>query len=572
MARTARAKQVGALRHTDKRLNIPTAEMQSFFQREEDHSPMPPARYPRATPLAAGETRERDPDRDPQLIWNGVLITLTEAQRKKLAETGSIEIGEAQLVWRGKDTQDWSELIVEKPPIYIQEKIHPKAIIDDLKRRSAAAAQETTDEPSLFADFNGVPKDVAAEFYQHEARWSNRMILGDSLAVMASLAERERLKGKVQCIYFDPPYGIRFNSNWQVSTRSRDVKDGRQTDISREPEQVKAFRDTWKDKIHSYLTYLRDRLTVAHDLLTDSGSIFVQIGDENVHRVRALMDEVFGEANFLAQINFKTADPLGQKGLPKAYSYIVWYAKDAGGVKYRSLVNKKDFMHDKEYKFYNKYPGPGGIVSDPNTDIPTKSIFRRRGAWSAGYTESCTFSFNLFGRAAAAPSGKSWASTPSGFERLRRADRLFWIQTLVYFKRFSSDYDVVQLDNNWDDKPGAGGEIYVVQTATKFIQRCILMTTDPGDLVLDPTCGSGTTAYVAEQWGRRWITIDTVRVALALARTRLMAARYPYYLLADSPEGRRKEAEMIGQASARRADAQRSPPGLRLRAGAARHA
>ena len=300
--RQARAKQVGALRHGDTRLNNPTAEMQSFFQREEALHPLPPKHYERQLPLAEGESRERDPDRDPQLLWNGMRITLTEEQRRQLAETGEIEIGETQLVWRGKDTQDWSDLIVQTPPLYIQEKIHPKAIIDDLRRRSAASDEAATDQPSLFADFNGVPRDVAAEFYQHEAHWSNRLICGDSLAVMASLAERERLKGKVQCIYFDPPYGIRFNSNWQVSTRTRDVKDGRQTDISREPEQVKAFRDTWKDGIHSYLTYLRDRLTVARDLLTDSGSIFVQIGDENVHRVRAVMDEVFGAENFVSEI------------------------------------------------------------------------------------------------------------------------------------------------------------------------------------------------------------------------------------------------------------------------------
>jgi adenine-specific DNA-methyltransferase len=371
------------------------------------------------------------------------------------------------------------------------------------------------------------------------------MILGDSLQVMASLSERESLKGKVQCIYFDPPYGIKFNSNWQVSTQSRDVKDGKQTDISREPEQVKAFRDTWKDGIHSYLTYLRDRLTAMRDLMTESGSIFVQIGDENVHRIRAVLDEVFGEENFLAQINFKTADPLGQKGLPKAYSYIVWYAKKKEHVKFRSIVKKKDFEGDREYKYYNEYPGPLGIKqSNDEAETSEKLLFRRRGAWSAGYTQSCTFPFDLFGRKAVAPSGKSWATMKDGVDRLKKADRLFWIKTLVYFKRMAADYDVVQLDNNWDDKPGAGGEIYVVQTAPKFVQRCILMTTDPGDLVLDPTCGSGTTAYVAEQWGRRWISIDTSRVALALARTRLMAARYPWYLLADSREGRTKEAEL----------------------------
>ena len=533
------------------RRNIPTAELQSLAQQAEESEPVGPAHYPRARPLAPGETRPRDADRDPQVIWNGMRIRLTPSQRLQLQDTGEVTLGDAQLTWRGKDTQDWSDLVVQPPPIYVQEKVHPKAIIADLRRQAAQRRQATSNTgPDLFAEFNGLPDPEARlEFYQHEQHWSNRMILGDSLQVMASLAEREGLRGRVQCIYFDPPYGIKFNSNWQVSTQSRDVKDGKREDISREPEQVKAFRDTWKDGIHSYLTYLRDRLTVARELLTESGSIFVQIGDENVHRVRAVMDEVFGEENFTAQINFKTADPLGQKGLPKAYSYIVWYAKNKDQSKFRKILKEKNFSGDTEYKFYNIKPGPQGIatISDENANIETKKIFRRRGAWSAGYTDSCTFNFELFGKIAVTKSGKSWATTKSGIETLKKADRLFRIQDNVYFKRVVSDNEVAELDNNWDDKPGAGGEVYVVQTATKFVARCILMTTDPGDLVLDPTCGSGTTATVAEQWGRRWITIDTSRVALALARTRLMAAKYPYYLLADSREGRAMEQKLAGK-------------------------
>ena len=340
MARGSSPKKVGALHHNDKRLNIPTAEMQSFFQREEDHSQLPPKHYPRARPLAEGEQRERDPDRDPQLLWNGMHITLTEAQRRQLEETGTVEIGDAQLIWRGKDTQDWSDLIAQTPPLYIQEKIHPKAIIDDLKRRAAINAEAKADAPDLFADFNGVPRDAATEFYQHDAHWSNRMILGDSLAVMASLAERERLKGKVQCIYFDPPYGIRFNQNWQVSTGSRQVE-SRQTDISREPEQVKAFRDTWKDSIHSYLTYLRDRLTIARDLLTESGSIFVQIGDENVHRVRAVMDEVFGQDNLVSMLVFKKTGGQSSSAVANVIDFILWYALSKDRLKYRPLYLPK---------------------------------------------------------------------------------------------------------------------------------------------------------------------------------------------------------------------------------------
>ena len=290
---------VEALTHAETRRNIPTAEHQDLAQRAEARAPVPPARYARADPLPPGETRPRDPDLDPQLIWRGVRIRLTQKQREQLQETGEAELGEAQLAWRGKDAQDWSDLVVNPPPVYIQEKVEPKAVIAALQRDSRARARAAeTDAPDLFAGFDG-PDDPEArlEFYQHEQPWSNRMILGDSLQVMASLAEREGLRGRVQCIYMDPPYGIKFNSNWQVSTISRDVKDGKREDVSREPEQVKAFRDTWKDGIHSYLSYLRDRLTVARELLTESGSIFVQIGDENVHRVRAVMDEVFGAKN-----------------------------------------------------------------------------------------------------------------------------------------------------------------------------------------------------------------------------------------------------------------------------------
>lgn len=560
MARTSKAKatkQVEALTHAKaKRKNIPTAELQSAAQRAEELQPFKPVVYPRRYPLAQGEERPRDKDIDPQLVWKGTRIRLTEEQIREAAAKGYIEISDAQLVWRGKDSQDWSDLVVHAPPLYIQEKIHPKAIIDDLTRRTKEKREADEGTFDLFHDFNGVDPEAKTEFYQHDQNWSNRFILGDSLQVMASLAEREGLRGQVQCIYFDPPYGIKFNSNWQVSTRSRDVKDGKIEEISREPEQVRAFRDTWKDGIHTYLTYLRDRLTAMRDLLTESGSIFVQIGDENVHRVRALMDEVFGETNFVAQINFKTADPLGQKGLPKAYSYIIWYGRNADKLKFRLLAKKKQFEGDREYKFFQTAPGPQNIetTTQPNKDDSDPilaggeaRLFRRRGAWSAGYTESCTFPFDLFGKRAVAPSGKSWATTRDGIERLRRADRLFWIKSHVYFKRYTDDYDVVLFDNNWDDKPGAGGEVYVVQTATKFVQRCILMATDPGDLVLDPTCGSGTTATVAEQWGRRWITIDTSRVALALARARVMGARYPYYLLADSKDGRQKEAELAGK-------------------------
>ena len=294
-------KSVETLKHDDaKRKNIPSAEQQSVIQKE--HSQPKPLRYPRNTDL------------DPQLVW------------------------------RGKDEQDWSDLVVHAPPLYIQEKVHPKALIDDLLRQTKESQHDAGMlTPDLFADFNGIPKGAdKTEFYAHDQNWSNRMILGDSLQVMASLAEREGLRGRVQCIYFDPPYGIKFNSNFQWSTTSRDVKDGKADHITREPEQVKAFRDTWRDGIHSYLTYLRDRLTVARDLLTDSGSIFVQIGDENVHRVRAVMDEVFGDENFVSLINFRTAMTKPTTGLNNVFDYIVWYAKSKPHYKYRPLYKEKE--------------------------------------------------------------------------------------------------------------------------------------------------------------------------------------------------------------------------------------
>jgi adenine-specific DNA-methyltransferase len=551
------SKQVDALNHqAASRRNIPTAEMESFFRRDEDASPMPPKHYPRARPLAEGATRTAAEPRVPELIWNGARITITDDQMKELAETGTLTLSDAQLVWRGKDRQDWSDLVVNVPPLYIQEKIHPKAIIDDLKRRSAEKREAEALAPDLFADFNGIEPDQRAEFYQHDQHWSNRMILGDSLQVMASLSERESLRGKVQCIYFDPPYGIKFNSNWQVSTQSRDVKDGKQADISREPEQVKAFRDTWKDEIHSYLTYLRDRLTVMRDLLTDSGSIFVQIGDENVHRVRALMDEVFGQDNTIAEVAFAKTTSATNEFLSSVTDYIIWYAKSRDKTKYRELFKIKKFGEGADhYKsvidaFGNvrsatpeQISGKLALESGEDFftagDLQSASMGRAKGEGAASW-----FEVDFQGRKFTPTMQTRWKSNKEGFRRLIAAARVTPQTRALRYVRKLNDFPVYGYTNVWTDVGGASDKQYVVETATRIVERCILMATDPGDLVLDPTCGSGTTAYVAEQWGRRWITIDTSRVALALARTRLMAARYPWYLLADSREGRAREANL----------------------------
>ncbi|WP_434684024.1 site-specific DNA-methyltransferase [Pseudanabaena minima] len=501
------SKKVEALKHEEaKRRNIPTAEHQSVMA-EDEKSPI----------RVAYDRRNRDLD--------------------------------PQLVWRGKDEQDWSDLVVSAPPLYIQEKVHPKAIVDDLRRQSQERSEATQDtQLDLFADFNGLPKDATAtEFYKHDANWTNRMILGDSLQVMASLAEREGLRGKVQCIYLDPPYGIKFNSNFQWSTTSRDVKDGKLEQITREPEQVKAFRDTWRDGIHSYLTYLRDRLTVARDLLTESGSIFVQIGDENVHRVRLLLDELIGENNFIAEIHFRSMMPMASGQIENVFDHILWFAKSKESLKYRDLKRLKNFGADSEFNLIDNKDGifqrlSKQEISRDDVINAYPNLFKRSDLASSGYTASCTFPIEFRGEVWKTSSGKSWRTTRKGIDTLKRADRIFTLGTKPYYKLFFSDYSYTSFENTWSDTIEFEAKSYVVQTTRTVIQRCLLMATDPGDLVLDPTCGSGTTAYVAEQWGRRWITVDTSRVALALARARIMGARYPYYLLADSPEGQQKEA------------------------------
>ena len=455
-----------------------------------------------------------------------------------------------QLVWRGKDEQDVADLTVQAPPLYIQEKVHPKVLIDDLMRQTKARRDEEADAaPDLFADFNGLPNaEARTEFYRHDANWSNRMILGDSLQVMASLAEREGLRGKVQCIYIDPPYGIKFNSNFQWSTTSRDVKDGNTAHITREPEQVKAFRDTWRDGIHSYLTYLRDRLTVARELLTESGSVFVQISDENVHRVRALMDEVFGEDNFISQITFRKTSPLNSGYLARINDYVLWFVKDREQAKFRRLLEVKKFGGDSMYSRIQFDDGARRVMTKEEkngiVELPKECrVYAPDNTRSSGYTESCFYPIEVYGFNYPIQN-YSWKTHREGMERLKKSYRLSPTRSLPYYVRFYDDFPVREVESHWADTRGDMDKTYVVQTSSKAIERCILMATDPGDLVLDPTCGSGTTAYVAEQWGRRWITIDTSRVALALARARVMGARYPWYLLADSPEGQRREVEI----------------------------
>ena len=514
--RKPRTKSTADIRHTgDSRVNLPSAEHATIMS-DDDR---------RAKPFYYDRNRDLDP----------------------------------QLVWRGKDRENDAALEVMAPPIYVQERIRPKAIIDDLRRHSAANPTDDGSEDSqaqMFADFNGLPSaEARTEFYQHEANWSNRMILGDSLQVMSSLAEREGLKGKVQCIYLDPPYGIGFSSNFQWATDSRVVRD-RATDITREPEQIRAFRDTWRDGINSYLSYLRDRLVVARDLLTDSGSIFVQIGDENVHRIRALMDEVFGDENFVAVIPFLKTSGKNAKFLDSVNDFIIWFAREKTALRYRQLrYDRPDRMLANSYNWAETDIDDARRLTAKEIRDGVGGSQLRRFATHSMISQSGgpNMEFPVFVNGSAYRPSRSafWKTNEVGMSRLGKASRLVAVGRTLTYKRFADDQPVVALNNWWADtiqSTFAMNKRYVVETNAKVVQRCVLMTTDPGDLVLDPTCGSGTTAYVAEQWGRRWITIDTSRVALALARGRLMGARYPYYLLEDSADGAAKLAS-IGRVS-----------------------
>jgi adenine-specific DNA-methyltransferase len=502
-----------------KRKNIPTAENQKLVADED--TAIKKLRWP------------RNPDLDPQLVW------------------------------RGKDVEP-DPLEVEVPPIYIQEKIQPRAIIEELRRQTKTRRPDETPQFDFFHDFNGLPEgwkeDATASYYHDEGSWSNRMILGDSLLVMASLAEREALRGKIQCIYIDPPYGIKFNSNWQPSTKSRDVKDGRQESVSREPEVIRAFRDTWKDEIHSYLSYLRDRLLVARDLLTNTGSIFVQIGDENVQLVRSVMDEVFGAKNFISQISFLKTTSATSEFLSSVCDYVIWFAKSRELVKYRQIYRLKQVGGVGASHYSGVLLADGALRgatpgerdgSQPLSDdeifftadqLQSAGMGREKGVGAASW-----FPVAYQGQVFTPTAQSRWKTNEQGMARLIKAFRVIGQKTTLRYLRRFTDFSAFAINNVWTDVGGASDKSYVVETAPRVIERCLLMSTDPGDLVLDPTCGSGTTAYVAEQWGRRWITIDASRVALTLSRARLMGAQYEFYLLRDSENGARKEGEITGK-------------------------
>lgn len=494
---------VGAIKHNeDKRVMIPTSELAGEESMQTNN----------ASGKASYATfrHEFDRGRDPELYW---------------------------LNKYAADEQDESSVRVDIRSLYQHEDVQPERLINNLYRIHEDRAQ-----PSLFSgDELGhtVVEDElerVAEYYHHEMGWKNRLIQGDSLLVMNSLLQREGMAGKVQCIYIDPPYGIKFGSNWQMKLNDRNVKDNDDS-LSGEPEMIKAFRDTWELGIHSYLSYLRDRLVTARELLSQSGSCFVQISDENVHLVRCLMDEVFGSENFVSLITFKKTLPLGSSGLAGISDYIIWYAKEKECIKYRQLYEEKPIGQNTGYTWVEFPSGERRKMTSEEKNNPKNlpkgaKVFFTSTLSSSGYTSTCMFDFELDGRVFKC-GRKSWRTNKVGMERLISQKRIIAPGSLPCYVLYHDDFPMQELNNLWDDTHGATDIQYVCQTSIKPIQRCILMTTDPGDLVLDPTCGSGTTAYVAEQWGRRWITIDTSRIALNIAKKRLTTALFPYYELYD---------------------------------------
>ncbi|MCL0038381.1 site-specific DNA-methyltransferase, partial [Thermodesulfovibrionales bacterium] len=442
-----------------------------------------------------------------------------------------------QLQWAGK--AEHTSFEVPTRSLHVHERIDPKTIINAVQKEETGQVQM-----SIF-ESEKRPLREAVEFYKHKEGWSNRLIAGDSLLVMNSLLEKEGMPGKVQMIYIDPPYGIKYGSNFQPFVNKRDVTDRKDEDLTAEPEMIKAFRDTWELGIHSYLSYLKDRLLLARELLNESGSVFVQISDENVHLVRCLMDEVFGKRNFCRLITFKKTTGQASDLVASVHDYILWYSKDRSRLKSRPVLRERPSVTlEGSYTWVELPDGRTRRLNVRDREDPSSLSdcrhFMTASLVSAGASQEGSRPFEFDGVIYHPAPGTHWKTHRDGLRQLSQRGRLVAVGKTLAYKRYADDYPVVGLDCVWDDtlqSTFAVENIYVVQTTTKVIQRCILMTTDPGDLVFDPTCGSGTTAYVAEQWGRRWITCDTSRVALTLAKQRLMTANFDYYQLAHPHEG-----------------------------------
>ena len=531
------AKQTLSYRHSDKRKNNPHVGMvDTASDGVEGQTPW--AYDPHLAPTLNFDTARAGIE---NLIDDALASGDEAVMRQALEQLKRMQ--SPYLNWTGKAERTSFE--VDTVSLHVHERIDPATILAAVQKRMKGAKGKSKVEfqPDLFAaPFENLPLREAIDFYKHERDWANRLIAGDALLVMNSLLQKEGMAGRVQMIYIDPPYGIKYGSNFQPFTNKRDVKDRKDDDLTQEPEMIKAFRDTWELGIHSYLTYLRDRLLLARELLSESGSVFVQIGDENVHRVRALMDEVFGDENFCAQISYRTSVPLTSSGLPSVTDHLLWFAKNKESFKFRDLFVGRE-TGDKSR--YSNVELPNGrrraLAAEEKADLgqlPSGSRpFSDMDLASSGYTPSCTFSFPYRGKTYSTSSGKSWKTTSSGMGVLGKAGRITDSGHTIRYVIFHDDFPVTKLANAWLDTTGELKKSYVVQTHTRIIERCLLMTTDPGDLVLDPTCGSGTTAFVAEKWGRRWITTDTSRVAVTLAKQRLMTASYDYYDLKYSHEG-----------------------------------
>ena len=521
-------------RHENKALLRPESGAQDVFP-ESKKKPPKQYRYDSslAPELAWDESEERG--KGEKLIAEILSADTLEQARSAAQQLKSL--GKPFLNWAGKSESEAIE--VPTLPLFTHERLSTHAVLETLKRRHPKR-NETLD---LFGEGDKSIGQKIRGAYEHQNGWQNRMILGDSLQVMNSLLEYESMGGKVQMVYMDPPYGIKFGSNFQPFVRKRDVKDGDDSSISREPEMVQAYRDTWELGVHSWLTYMRDRLLLAREMLTDSGSCFVQISDENVHHVREIMDEIFGAENFMSLIYFATTSGFTSSEISRVGDYLCWYAKDHERVKYNHLFNEKTSTIGGEsaYRFVELSDGTRRPMTKEeragHQPIPKDSrIFRYDNSQSQGAASQDT-PVKINGQTFHPLPNCHWkASWPDGMNNLKQANRFAVIGKKLWYVRYIDDYPVQQITNAWMDTSIAGyasDKQYVVQTNPKVIQRCILMTTNPGDLVFDPTCGSGTTAYVAEQWGRRWITTDVSRVPLAIARQRLITANYPYYELKD---------------------------------------
>ena len=469
-----------------------------------------------------------------KIIDNGLAAETVEEAKAALAALKKRQ--EPYLNWAGKAER--TSFDVPTVSLHVHERIDPKTIIEAVKKKNGQQQQGWFG----FVDEER-PLREAVEFYQHSHGWKNRLIAGDSLLVMNSLLEKEGMAGQVQMVYMDPPYGIEYGSNFQPFVNRRNVTDGRDEDLTQEPEMLKAFRDTWELGIHSYLTYLRDRLSLARELLADTGSCFVQISDEHLHFVRSLLDDVFGRANFVSAVSFrKRSMALTTRLLPKMNDFLIWYAKDKTKVRFRDLYTPNQIHEDSEFAFiddgdsFRRMTGEE-LSSRDFLRTNRERIFKRLDLCASGYGQSTDFPIQIQGSTFLPRKGVSWKTHAEGVKVLQKQERLFALAKSVYYKIYYNDFPYEKLTNIWTDTRGEVNKVYVVQTSETVVQRALLMTTDPGDLVFDPTCGGGTTACVAEQWGRRWITCDTSRIALTLSKQRLMTTLYDYYELAHIGEG-----------------------------------